>query len=366
MKKTLAVILLLMAFPVYATDYYVDITTGSDADDGLSEGNAWQHLAKAADIVTAGTTVYVKASAVYETEDGANNCVMQTSADGAVDSPITFIGYTSIITDGGQVTVNADPMGDQFASAIDGTASGSYHIWKNFIFTGGSSHGYNGGESDWCVFYNCRFTSNGGSGLLIDNWCLYYLCSFDTNTSSGIVSDSISRIFASKAYANGSYGMDLDGGEVLSSLVYGNGSDAICFSQAERDMVYGCTIDSENANNGILFNTAGRVVPTVIINNIIYDANVGVNSAVAQSFDFALANLINSNITDYTNFPAGIDDVTGAPLFTNEAADDYTLSATSPAIDAGSRESAPDRDVIGTSRPQGKAVDVGAYEHPAK
>ena len=36
----------------------------------------------------------------------------------------------------------------------------------------------------------------------------------------------------------------------------------------------------------------------------------------------------------------------------------------SPAIDAGRRELAPEKDRFGVPRPQGKAVDVGAYESP--
>jgi parallel beta-helix repeat protein len=38
------------------------------------------------------------------------------------------------------------------------------------------------------------------------------------------------------------------------------------------------------------------------------------------------------------------------------------LSTTSPAIDAGSAEGAPSTDVVGSARPQGASVDIGAYE----
>lgn len=42
---------------------------------------------------------------------------------------------------------------------------------------------------------------------------------------------------------------------------------------------------------------------------------------------------------------------------------DFRLKQGSQAIDAGIREFAPDRDILGVPRPQGKAIDIGAYEN---
>jgi hypothetical protein len=58
----------------------------------------------------------------------------------------------------------------------------------------------------------------------------------------------------------------------------------------------------------------------------------------------------------------GANNVTADPLMTNPAAGDFTLQAGSPAIDVGSSTGAPADDYIGTSRPQGSAFDIGAYE----
>ena len=49
-------------------------------------------------------------------------------------------------------------------------------------------------------------------------------------------------------------------------------------------------------------------------------------------------------------------------LFVDLAAYDLRLRNGSEAIDAGSSELAPARDAAGTSRPQGSAIDIGAYE----
>ena len=51
-------------------------------------------------------------------------------------------------------------------------------------------------------------------------------------------------------------------------------------------------------------------------------------------------------------------------VFVDAAGHDLRLRKGSPAIDAGSRNSAPKVDITGTSRPQGRGVDIGAYEFP--
>jgi len=51
-----------------------------------------------------------------------------------------------------------------------------------------------------------------------------------------------------------------------------------------------------------------------------------------------------------------------ATLFADAAASDYHLSATSPAVDAGSPVGAPGADIEGHARPFGSNYDIGAYE----
>ena len=49
-------------------------------------------------------------------------------------------------------------------------------------------------------------------------------------------------------------------------------------------------------------------------------------------------------------------------VLVDAAANDYHLSAASPAIDAGSSLGAPNADIEGNGRPFGSAHDIGAYE----
>jgi len=55
-----------------------------------------------------------------------------------------------------------------------------------------------------------------------------------------------------------------------------------------------------------------------------------------------------------------------ASVFVDLAGRDFRLRKGSPAIDKGSQDLVPEIDVVGTSRPQGQAVDVGAYEYRAR
>ena len=73
------------------TIYYVDVTTGSDGDDGLSEGNAFQTLEKAANTHATDDTIYAKSSASYVVEDttgGGTNSIMQIQTVGTYDGPV--------------------------------------------------------------------------------------------------------------------------------------------------------------------------------------------------------------------------------------------------------------------------------------
>ena len=52
----------------------------------------------------------------------------------------------------------------------------------------------------------------------------------------------------------------------------------------------------------------------------------------------------------------------GDPQFINAASENYQLSFTSPCVDGGTANGAPDTDYDGTARPQGQGYDMGAYE----
>jgi len=82
---------------------------------------------------------------------------------------------------------------------------------------------------------------------------------------------------------------------------------------------------------------------------------------------------VRNNLTSALSVQAG-EDMTAdhnlvvddpSAVFMDAAVRDLRLRKGSPAIDAGVADLAPKMDIAGTARPQGGAVDLGAYESPA-
>ena len=130
-----------------AGPYYVDVAVGHDANAGTSEGagNAWASWRKAADTVVAGDHVHVKASGVYSAADGENDCICLIDTPGTLNTPIVWEGYYATPGDGGIVTLDADV--NTLANAIRTDMGGGnvFHVFKGFVMTGATSHGFNGG-----------------------------------------------------------------------------------------------------------------------------------------------------------------------------------------------------------------------------
>lgn len=105
-----------------------------------------------------------------------------------------------------------------------------------------------------------------------------------------------------------------------------------------------------------------------VANNIVaYNATHGFHEYGRTSNNTYRNNLLFHNPQNIMN--AGGNIVSGTinadPQFVNfkqDGSGDYHLKSTSPAIDRGLAQSAPATDLGGNRRPQGAAVDIGAYE----
>ena len=88
-----------------------------------------------------------------------------------------------------------------------------------------------------------------------------------------------------------------------------------------------------------------------------------VQGATASFEDNRPAYLFTGNLAQWQSHISGdTASSEGDPQFVNAAGENYQLSFTSPCVDGGTANGAPDTDYNGTARPQGQGYDMGAYE----
>ena len=87
MKKIFIILFLLITVNAYPANYYVDATTGSDGDDGLSEVNAWETISKVnGESFSAGDSILFNKGDTWREQ----LTIPDSGSDG---SPITFGAY---------------------------------------------------------------------------------------------------------------------------------------------------------------------------------------------------------------------------------------------------------------------------------
>lgn len=307
--------------------WYVN-SAATGAGDGTSEADAFTTLDAGFSEATlgAGDKIWVKAGSYTE------DAVIDTA--GAIGNHIVVEGYTTSTGDGGKATITGT------TNCISCSIASIYYTFKNLILTGASSHGADMGAStgDRTHWYNCEFNSNGGDGFAGDISHTFVNCEFTSNTGDGADLGSANIFIGCIFASNSGLGVNSSGSSngFYKNVIYGTGDTDSCAVFTGATLVAGNTIDGENsATYGLDFGSDTQVV---IVDNIVYDCATAINNSSLYDYgSFAGYNLLNSNTTDYANTGemTGVNDVSGAPAFTDEANDDYTLGASSPAIDAG-------------------------------
>jgi hypothetical protein len=145
--------------------YYVRTTTGSNSNNGLSAGAAWQTIGKALTTITAsgsGDTVYV-GSGIYREQITAPTVV---GTSGSNLNIIADIDGTNTTDPPGDVELSAYTSGDTSASPTTNPAlnqNKAYYLWTGFTFVGSSAAIGScvtlPSTSNNCQFIRCHFIS---------------------------------------------------------------------------------------------------------------------------------------------------------------------------------------------------------------
>lgn len=320
------------------TDFYVQ--KGHGGTDSGTETNPYLTIDQAMNAITSAGAgphnIYVKTPV-----SGDYTELASVDTAGSATGVVSVVGYDVSIDEDPpvQITINGSSTNNYGISS--GVTSALYYTFRNIKVINSTGTGLAIGNGDSVSFFNCTSDNNGGSGCTVDNNAAFLMCTFSSNTDDGVNGDNELILFGCKIFANGDDGVFANNSVVMSSLFYGmtGSTDSyVTGSASTTTSVIGCTMDGEGVTGGIGIRQQNAAAPpSLFVNNILYDLGTAVDLAGASGgFSLAGYNLINSNDTDYSNITAiPNSDVTGAPQFTDEAGDDYTLASGSPAIDAG-------------------------------
>jgi len=322
-------------FLITAHDDGADTVTVSPTPTGGTSGLTWAiggGFATFNKVVNnaalAGDDVYVKGGTIY------TEASITTALAGSSTAPIRFFGYTSVITDNGQV-VFTPATGTGFTHSLTGAAN---LIFNNMRWDNCSNTGFNGGNSDNIHFHNCGWNGNSGRGVFGDNTYMFARCESVDNTSQGTDVDANAQFHGCINGNNGIGYWTLGGGTYYRCVGYGADSTQRILQDTSAGVnILGCTFDSQQQARGLQVDDHCTIVDTIL-----YDSDTwGVeffSTAQPIGLTFFNHNLVYGNTTgvyEITNRWIGQRDVAQPPGFTDEAGEDYTLADTSAAVDVG-------------------------------
>jgi parallel beta-helix repeat protein len=391
---------------IYGNKYYVDISKGSDANNGRSEKLAFKTINKANDQINAGDTIYVK-NGVY-----SENITIKQS--GTVNSPIlfqAFPGHKPFIkgTQDGTFKIEGNYiqiMGFEITSVVDGSGihvgSGNHHtrIFKNEIHDSGCG-GVSGQETDYLrIESNIIYRNSFRSPFLCSGISIYQAVSFDAKPGfhniirgnisyanenkrakeDGTVTDGNGIIIDDFRHTQGQKKLPKYTASTLveNNIVFDNGGRGIHIFQSDNVVIRNNTVFKNLKSINLYGTTNGELSAFFssnirFYNNIAYAANSSKKTLVN---DYSSDNVWDYNLSYNGTIFFGSGKSSGTlgkhnlinvpPLFVNPsiAANkaNFRLQVNSPAINAGTSANAASIDFTGKTRPAGITHDLGAYE----
>ena len=340
-------------------------TKGNDSNPGSAE-RPWRTIQRAASsALRPGMTVHV-APGTYNT-----TAVIESSASGTSASRIRYLSDqqwgAKIVTSATQIWFNSGAYVD--IEGFDMSGNGNTIVG---IHSQGASERNIGNRIHDMGWIGCQ----SGGGIMMGG---------GGSNQSSIANEvyNIGPLPARYPGCNQIHGIySQESGDTIQNNLIFNAAGMCILADGVRSTLAVVTYNTlflcrDGINTG---NTTGTVpfAGSIIAYNIIYNmADTGIyeDPGSAYGTNQYVGNLIN----DVPNgSPPGsgngmvrgtlVGTITGAPTFVNytgDATGDYHLSASSPAVNAGTSIGAPSSDFSGGARPQGSAWDIGAYQYSA-
>jgi parallel beta-helix repeat protein len=303
-------------------------------------------------------------------EESSNIIIEKNRTYNTVSSGIGIWNSSHITVDGNEVELACN---DGQQECITVAITHDFEVKNNTVHhsgpgtSGGEGIDVKDGSYNGKVFKNVVHHIN-RLGIYVDSWDKHtydievyqnvvYNCQADgfavAAENSGLLENI--KVFNNIAYNNHHNGIVVAGwGEsgathpmkdifIINNTFYQNGSS---------EWGGGICIENDNVDN-------------LVVRNNIFSQNhwfqIGIETS-GSHFLTADYNLIHG-YKDYDTEIRGTHFVEGDPGFADTGQADFHLMSSSIAIDRGSSQLAPATDFDGTARPQGSAVDIGAFEY---
>jgi hypothetical protein len=327
---------------------------GSNANPG-TRARPWRTIQKALQALEPGETALVRSGTYTE------NLLM--SRAGTASAPITVRAYP-----GERVVLHAaspaDADGDSYPIQI--TTGAAYFRLHGFViensFGTSSANVFVSGEANHIELSRNEIRYGQDQGIFADN------TTHHVHIVGNRIHDNGWNHVAGQHQSHGIYiegGHDLIANNVIYNHPYGFG---IQIYPANHDTVVVSNTIAASAHSSIVVGGSGGVSDITIRNNVLYDANWGVemDSACPTGPVYIDSNVISAyrvapveaGCSTTVNGTNSLSD----PLFADYAGRDLHLRAGSPALDQALPDWSLARDFDGRLRPQGAGPDIGALE----
>ncbi len=280
--------------------------------------------------------------------------------------------------------VATESGGGMYNEALSVPTLGHCAFSENVAQSGGGVH--NNGSSP--ALTECTFlenTAQNGGGMYNEEYSSSVLtnCSFSKNTATESGGGMYSKESLPKlTYCTFSENTAQNGGglyntsaspELTDCIIWGNTANSYgggMYSFSSSPKAFNCTFSGNTANEagGAIYhwsytpwNPTGCYTPLNLTNCIVWGNSSPNNQGIHNVTS-------GCSVVTYSCVEGGYEgmgNIDTDPRFVDLPNGNLRLLADSPCIDAAIADDAPAVDILGTPRPQGRGVDIGAYEYIA-